>query len=194
MFSNVENQNENEMTNDDAVEKLRKKQCLLFLEKLNQLFWNKKWKFKTNNGEPFLHKIRYGEERAKKVLEVVDHRFLCIFSKEEVESSDPKTLVEHPMENAYLRRLFFNGWELGEKTLISKLAQGGSHNPFSLDIYLLLKHLNLKLDGNDVVIDIGYGTGTLLYGLACMLQTKVYGSEISPEVFSNTVNSCKQNN
>ena len=206
MFSFVESQNENEMTNDDAVENLRSRQCLLVLQKLNKLFWNKQWKFKTNDdGKPFLHRINYGDENADKSLRVADYRYLCIFSKERVEPSDQKpsdqklnekpVLHTDPLESAYLRRLFLSGWNLGKETILSELASGGSHNPHSTDIVRLLKHLNLKLDGTDIVIDIGYGTGTLLYALACMLQTRVYGSEISIEVFNNTkqfINSTKK--
>ena len=194
MYSNVEKEEELKRKGacDDDIEDLRSKQCSKFLTGLSKLFWDKRWKFLTNqDGTPFLNKIVYGDDKAVK-----DTRFLCILCKDGVETFD-FTDGKNALEKFYLQKLFKTGWSLGASSLVSQLAVEGSHHAHSDNIVKMLKHLNLKLDGTDVVVDIGYGTSALLFGLAAFLNglegtcTTVYGSENSENVFDTTKASIK---
>jgi hypothetical protein len=193
MFSNVEEEEEliRKGTSQDDIEDLRSKQCSTFLNGLSKLFWDKRWKFLTNqDGTPFLNQIVYGKKD-----DVEDTRFLCIFCKDGVETFD-FTTVMNPLERFYMKKLFTTGWGLGTKSIVSILAVEGSHHAHSDNFVKILKHLNLKLDGTDVVVDIGYGTSALLLGLAGFLNglegkgATVYGSENSINVFNTTKDSC----
>ena len=188
MYSNVENEDEllKKGASASDIEALRKKQCLKFLTELAKLFWDKRWRFKTKDGSPVLVPIRYGEDDEVEQHDMKDTRFLCIFSFEGVQTStiyDGKSLLE----KLYLKKLFIAGWEEATNGSISELALYGSHHANSTDMAKVLSHLNLKQDGTDVVVDIGYGTSALLFGLAAVLQgTRVIGSENDEEVFQNT--------
>lgn len=192
MYSNVEKEEElrNKSTSESDIEKLRSKQCSVFLTSLSKLFWDKRWKFLNNpDGTPFLNKIVYGDDR-----DVKDTRFLCIFCKDGVETFD-FTAGKNALEKFYLQKLFKTGWSLATHSIVSQLAVEGSHHAHSDNIVKMLKHLNLKLNGTDVVVDIGYGTSALLFGLAGFLNgldgisTTVYGSENSENVFETTIKS-----
>jgi hypothetical protein len=197
MYSNVgdeENIKNNKASKEEdieGIEKRRMDQCLKFLNKLNLLFWDKKrWKFLTNeDGTPFLNKIFYCN--VKNINDyALDSRFLCIFRRTDVPITD-YTSNMNPMQNIYMEKLFTAGWDFAMK-VCDDLTMEGSHQAQSIDLLSLLKHLNLKLDGTDVVVDIGYGTSALLMGLATLLNglegkdTRVYGSEKSENVFKST--------
>ncbi len=194
-FSNVGNQSKN--SREEDIEKLRSRQCLRFLKKLNELFWDNRWeymKIKTGDDEqPLLHQITYGKrsDLNSDCVDDEDWRYLCIFQKGQPYCEPNKNEY---LKLMYQRKLFTTGWKEALKTDLNRLAYGGSHNPLLNDIVKVLKYLNLKCDGNDVVIDIGYGTGVLLIALSSMLQTKVYGSEISQEIFLPTRLMCEKIN
>ena len=192
MYSNVQDEDQliKKGVDKNEIEVLRSKQCLAFLNKLNELFWDKRWKYKTNNdGKPLLHTITYGNP---KVDVVKDVRYLCIFYKEGDESSnyfDKEKMSKNVLSLIYHRTLFMNGWNEAQKAITSILAIEGSHNAKNVEMFELVKHLNFKCDATDILLDIGYGTGLLLAAFSTMLQTKVYGSENSEYVFNTTTSS-----
>ena len=191
MYSNVEMEDEfiKKGKDKEDIELLRSKQCLSLLNKLNKLFWDERWKYKTNDdGKPLLLKISYGGYEK-------DVRYLCIFYKEGDESSnyfDKIKMSKNVLELIYRRTLFMTSWNEASKSVTSKLAVEGSHHAENVQMFELVKHLNLKCDTTDIILDIGYGTGLVLASFATMLQTRVYGSEISEPVFDTTVSTTQK--
>jgi protein-L-isoaspartate O-methyltransferase len=95
-----------------------------------------------------------------------------------------------PIKRVSMRRLFELGWSEAYKHKFTE-APGGTHNTKCTYMFGLIPYLNLKFDKSDVIIDIGYGTGRLLFAFSAMLGTKVYGTDIEEKVFIQTKANCE---
>jgi hypothetical protein len=156
------------------------KQSRAFVQWLSK-FFNHNWRYLTHEGHPFLHKLSYGHEKE-------DLRYLCVFRTNEIFTSVITGM--NSVRTVYLKRLFQLGWEEAAKLNFTS-APGGTHNTKCEYMLTLIPYLNLKFDKSDVIIDIGYGTGRLLFALSAMLGTKVYGTDIEDKVFSHTISICE---
>ena len=167
--------------NKEQIKEQSQKQSREFVIWLSK-FFNCNWDYSKNQeGHPFLHELTYKEKE--------DLRYLCVFRRKNEDFSLAISKMS-AAKRVLVKQLFRQGWSEAN-TLYFTSAPGGTHNTSCDCMMNLIPNLNLKFDKSDVILDIGYGTGRLLFAFSAMLGTTVYGTDIDLNVFNHTKSICE---
>ena len=174
-------------SNKEDAKKGSIKHAIQYVKWLQSYFLDKSWQYKKDESskEPLIHTISYGQTETENGETETDNRYLIVFQR-------PKNLKDkilNDVQDRYRKELFDLGWKVAEALEFTETI-GGSHNAKRSEMTALMPYLNFQYDGTDVVIDIGYGTSRLAFAVAAMLQTAVYATDTSKEIFDRTNKIC----